>query len=1302
AYVQLETKKADKATSQYGQTFDRLKGKLDITQSLENLGRPAGEITKQLSAIGTSASQAADAEKKRNGETVKYRALLDLAGDAAKRLKTIEGKKPELSPLDREKQTLAETRAQQALEKAVRAANGARLAAIVKGGVQKEGDLDRVKAAEAEIKRRADVEDAAGKKALANEKTRRKEAQQQAAQVNEAIRQNDIDSAEAGSKRLQQMRENDVHGAGDNAAQVLAAEKRYASLGYQAQKAVLDKQRKDREADITNSKLPKSVKADQLKTSGEDYHNELNALDATRKERLEKAEADLLAFTARTAAAVPKALGDSLEAGLRQLRDSEKDDLVAAKGNSDFVQQQNKDLVSGLEERQKAVRDTREAYSKLADGIRDKISSGRVELADITAYRQALDEQTAATIRLGIAGADYLQSAQATSEALYQQAIDAAVSNGASSNLAEGHTLAAEAAQSYVVSLEDALAQIPGTTTANEAYLKVLIELEAAGRVAAGTVETVSQAMRDQEAILANTAAWMERLTTEAGKASDALVELGDTAGAMQTLQDALDEAWAASRRGEDAAATISDLTDKINALAKSTALSEGFNSFFSMLSGTIEEQISQVVGQLDHITDPAMVARLRALLAELRQGVMPYQDPSKAGYAPNSNGGGFTGQTSNGLTPEVLASARDLTAALNTELDPATLGTAMTGAADLLASEVGQALPAATKKGLEDGITNAKAYQDALASITADAIVDGHNRAANAPALPDNRFKEFSDQIMGGTFDLSDPEVLRGLNEGLDEAVKKGQLTASQLDTLRVLIDSINAHPVDVLPDAERWQQVDEWNDKLGKLEANLESGASTQDEFTTSALEALPALDRLAEAAERQGKTDLAAAWRAAAAGVRQLGGEALEAAEKLLKLQAAATGLESIGNGLASIFNAFGLGDVGKLSSALGGVFKAGLNIQSSYKAIGPAFQKSFGAGLGAVGGFLGAVGEGINLVGQIGDAILNLSPGFQAWKKDLLEVAEIQKKALGAGSGGFKSPWAEQLQQDAAKREKLGNAGFWQRVWWGLTGSAPQVMKTESAKLLAELQTIFAGLGEGISNSLTSSMTDAFLKGDMADFAANFGKSFDQVVGRVVLQTMIDAAIQEGAVATDLGELTQAIKDRRYNDIPGILSRIKQHAGEAMAPIAALAPSLPGYGSGGGSGGSGGSEPTISPVDKRRRDELLYRYENAIDPAEKERLRKELLGLDPSAGGGGGSSTTVTLSPVKTETPDWAALNAGINRLADFGAQSDQIARMESETARMNRESAGVMAQAAGMMLLASQGRGSGTGPGNINF
>ncbi|RTR29071.1 phage tail tape measure protein [Deinococcus radiophilus] len=214
----------------------------------------------------------------------------------------------------------------------------------------------------------------------------------------------------------------------------------------------------------------------------------------------------------------------------------------------------------------------------------------------------------------------------------------------------------------------------------------------------------------------------------------------------------------------------------------------------------------------------------------------------------------------------------------------------------------------------------------------------------------------------------------------------------------------------------------------------------------------------------------------------------------------------------------------------------------------------------------GDIAGAVMTSINMIGDLGQAIMDLSPAFREWKTQMLEVAQTQREALGLNTGGFISPWQKQLEEDAAAREKQANAGFWQRVSWSLFGGAPKVMKTESAKLLAELQTIFAELGSGMANIFSSSMESAFLEGDMTRWAENFDKTFDEMVGKLIIKTMVEAAIQQGAVANDLAALTKAIQEQRYGDIPSILTSIKSNARLALQPIADVAPSLPGFGSG----------------------------------------------------------------------------------------------------------------------------------------
>lgn len=72
-------------TSQFGQTFDRLKDQLSTADSTFKLTDNAQAYIKSLNGISAAAKAAADADKKAHGETDKYRALLDLAGDTAQK-----------------------------------------------------------------------------------------------------------------------------------------------------------------------------------------------------------------------------------------------------------------------------------------------------------------------------------------------------------------------------------------------------------------------------------------------------------------------------------------------------------------------------------------------------------------------------------------------------------------------------------------------------------------------------------------------------------------------------------------------------------------------------------------------------------------------------------------------------------------------------------------------------------------------------------------------------------------------------------------------------------------------------------------------------------------------------------------------------------------------------------------------------------------------------------------------------------------------------------------------------------------
>ncbi|MFT2719744.1 phage tail tape measure protein [Deinococcus sp. A31D244] len=221
-WIGLEAGKTDKAVSEYGQTFDKLKGQLDVTASLDNLGRPAAEVTGRLEAIRKEALAGAEAEKKRWGETAKYKALLDLAGDAAKKLEQVRGRKPELTDLQREQQQQRDAAAQQRMETSLRAASSKRLQALVDGGVTPEVSLAKWQAAQAEIKRR---EDAADRETRKREEDAKKAGENRLT-AERALADGRLDVARNSAEAVVGTYDLEVKRAGDSAAARLAVEER--------------------------------------------------------------------------------------------------------------------------------------------------------------------------------------------------------------------------------------------------------------------------------------------------------------------------------------------------------------------------------------------------------------------------------------------------------------------------------------------------------------------------------------------------------------------------------------------------------------------------------------------------------------------------------------------------------------------------------------------------------------------------------------------------------------------------------------------------------------------------------------------------------------------------------------------------------------------------------------------------------------------------------------------------------------------------------------------------------------------
>ncbi|GGO19469.1 phage tail tape measure protein [Deinococcus humi] len=220
----------------------------------------------------------------------------------------------------------------------------------------------------------------------------------------------------------------------------------------------------------------------------------------------------------------------------------------------------------------------------------------------------------------------------------------------------------------------------------------------------------------------------------------------------------------------------------------------------------------------------------------------------------------------------EGIMTAQSLMDRLEAASDPVQIQAITGEIAEFLASDMGKMLPDGVRQGLTDGVEGAKEYAGILTGITADAITDGWERASKAGGPVENVFQDYAAQIMGGAFDLSDSETLRGLNEGLEDAYQKGKLTASQLDTLKVIIDSINNAPLLITGKdsgtAGLENTIGAITSKIDEAHASYESGASDADAYNAALIEQEAALLRLLVNLERLGP-----AGAAGAASVRLL---------------------------------------------------------------------------------------------------------------------------------------------------------------------------------------------------------------------------------------------------------------------------------------------------------------------------------------------------------------------------------------------------------------------------------------------
>lgn len=819
----------------YGQQFEALSRRLRVAESLGSLGQ---NVVPQLKNIRDEAQKAADSEKKRNGETEKYVKLLDLAGDANRRLASIQNRKtdPAQSPLEKEQAQQRQIIANERMIADLRNASAKRLNEIIRGGVNEQTSLAKWEAARQVLEERSKP-----KKDKDLTPLQREEQQQQKIIANE--------------KMLA-----DVRGASARRLREIAA----AGVGKDVSLAKWEAARAEiqRRADLEGKARTQS------KQAGEQFLREQEAQQDRLARRMEEIGRNRQAAEQALAAGSLALARDKAQATVTAY----EDELRAAGESASARLEVEKRLGAEV----LAARDTLARTSAEEEKRRLAAERNRLMSADgvTRAQRQQLWTQYAGRI------AQVDTDLQATLQRNAQESgrvLDAAISGVFTEDDAERARDYTERVGGYLEGLEtmseEGLVEVYNEGVAHrdqELLRAVYAEWERRGL----------EVQRQQQVIAEMQAQANTDFARSAGETADALGEIGEHEAAITVLEEALAELYRrANEDGQDAAQAISDLTDQINRLASAGALNDEFNLFVAGLSGTLDQQIAQITERIEGIADPLdplrrkLVAFREGLRAELQQAYGSFQGPDIYGTR-----GGEAPSTREMLDAQgAKAQANSLILSLPNTMDPGLLAPMVQGAVDLLASEIGQKLPPELRSALQKGVDEAMPYLEATLGDTVEQTMtySWEGVGQSFTELADDVFKSFGEGTLGQDVD--------SLTRRFEEASAAGKITAEDLENLRALVARLNAEPLDLGPDPDD-QALEDWNRKITDLEESLAQGKIAQEEFNQEALSAIVTFERLAVAADQADKPELAATWRAAAQGLSSLIKPGEEASEVL----------------------------------------------------------------------------------------------------------------------------------------------------------------------------------------------------------------------------------------------------------------------------------------------------------------------------------------------------------------------------------------------------------------------------------
>ncbi|WP_161884045.1 hypothetical protein [Deinococcus alpinitundrae] len=580
------------------------------------------------------------------------------------------------------------------------------------------------------------------------------------------------------------------------------------------------------QADVTTAKQSVSVAQraydDGLKLAGDNATKKLEvvkkegaALQAAREQQaqrdyqLAKVQADNSLKAALDAAAKGKpALREAAEqlaqaqhtGALNVAGDARQNALLDARDSQ--ARREGQDAVTV------SIQRSRTEYSALAATLRDKISTGKVDAQTLQTTLEKMDALDASTKKAGTSNSVYVQGAKANVAALYQQAIDSQIASGAYDGLSDSFDRASKAQGKVVISIADAVAQMPQGTAATAEYLTTLEALEKAGYAAGGSVQAVRDAIY-QNGIDADIASGKYDNMTDgfdrARKAQDAIVV---------SVQDAVnqipsgDEAVAAyiktlgelEKQGYASAGSVRAVTDEIkrqkNLEAQDTIDAEISAGTYSAVSDGARQADGQIkpFEKLTYTT-----AELLAQMPETLKGL----DDFEGGLELLASNGSITAKQLDALKAAIqgVRDAAGPIAGLKGDQFEGR-GLAINGTPDVKTDAAYGAVSDENKEALQAGIAGATA--DFLASALKGLVKKGGGKSAFAEMIRaelanridvDNLVADIKDNpadYQDGGRGKSKPSEDPRTNEidfaGLMEGIKKQRL--SDAEVLKLLAD--------------------------------------------------------------------------------------------------------------------------------------------------------------------------------------------------------------------------------------------------------------------------------------------------------------------------------------------------------------------------------------------------------------------------------------------------------------------------------------------------------------------------------